>query len=69
MQVGTRSVCGKLTYLTSLKMDVAKHPADTLLFFFKTSEQVEVRKGCAEGFVWTRNNFYCRSCCTTIQNF
>jgi hypothetical protein len=35
-------------------MDVAKQPADTLLFCFKTAEQVEGREGRAEGFVWTR---------------
>ena len=34
-------------------MDVAKQPADTLLFCFKTAEQVEGREGRAEGFVWT----------------
>jgi len=38
----------------ALKMDVAKQPADTLLFWFMTSEQVEGREGRAEGFVWTR---------------
>jgi hypothetical protein len=32
-------------------MDVAKQPADTLLFCFKTAEQVEGREGRAEGFV------------------
>ena len=35
-------------------MDVAKQPADTLLFCFTLAEQVEGREGRAEGFVWTR---------------
>jgi hypothetical protein len=32
-------------------MDVAKQPADTLLFYFMIVEQVEGREDRAEGFV------------------